>query len=147
MVQNRWLCPILYSGMKKSNFTGEHGGVSVHCRNVILKPWCVSEMWHLRSREAYQDNFTTTVSRAAVSSVGGGWVWRYPDWITLLKSLGVDMFHLLSLKLRSVWRGRVTHLWFPRYPSAGAESGSGTGANLWCICRLEYQFTMAYTNL
>lgn len=40
----------------------------------------------------------------------GGWVWRCPDWITLLKSLSVDMFHLLSLKLRSVWRGRVTHL-------------------------------------
>ena len=38
LTENRWLCPILYSGCKKSNFTEEHGAASVHCQNVILKP-------------------------------------------------------------------------------------------------------------
>lgn len=159
MVQNRWLRPILYSGNKKSNFTGEHGGVSVHCWNVILKPWCVRKIWHLRSWEAYQDNFTTTVTTAAIISVGGEWVWRYPDWITLLKkkknsaSICFTSSRLSSVQTgeRETERERNAPFVFAlqkacpctesvSYPSPGAESGSGTDAYLWYIFTLKYQF-------
>lgn len=61
MEPNRWLRLILNFYGKKSNFTGEYGGGPVYFPNgVVLEPSSVSQICHLRSREACQDKLSST---------------------------------------------------------------------------------------
>lgn len=59
MEPNRWLRLIL--NFYGKNFIGEYGGGSVYFPNgVLLEPSSVSQICHLRSREACQDKLSTT---------------------------------------------------------------------------------------
>lgn len=81
--EDRWRCPMSHSGKEKSGFAGEHGGLSVRRRNVMLNPWLESRMCHLRSREASQNNFPTTAARAALIRA---WAGRQRDDLSPLRS-------------------------------------------------------------